>query len=136
MQVIVDVLNVLHATNPYRELIKKNFDLALDRLMQDLVNYRDWSADHLTLVIDGTEKPHAPLLASGMEIIYSGPDKSADEIIEGRVSDNGLKKRIMVVTSDAGIQQLVYSLGASFTLPSQFVEVMKGMKSRRPRMSF
>jgi predicted RNA-binding protein with PIN domain len=51
MHVIVDVLNVLHAVDPYRGLLKKNFDLALDRLMQDLVNYRDWSADHVTLVI-------------------------------------------------------------------------------------
>ena len=136
MHVIVDVLNILHAVDPYRGLLKKNFDLALDRLMQDLVNYRDSSADQLTLVIDGTEKPHAPLLAAGMEVIYSGADKSADEIIEGRVSENTSKSRIMVVTSDTGIQQLVYSLGASFIPPSQFVETMKKVKSQRPRMSF
>lgn len=136
MHVIVDVLNVLHAVDSYKKILGNNFDLALDRLMQDLVNYRDWSADQMTVVIDGTEKPHAPLLAAGMRVLYSGPDKSADEIIEGEVSGSSFRNQILVVTSDTGIQQLVFSLGANYTLPSRFDETMKKIKAQRPRMSF
>ncbi|MBI1869775.1 MAG: NYN domain-containing protein [Chlamydiae bacterium] len=122
MTVIIDVHNMLHEVRLYQKLSLKHYEEALQKMIHDLVQYRDWTGDHLVLVFDGTLRED--LKRYGVEMIFSGFEKSADACIEAWVAKASSKSNILVVTQDHGIQNLVTALGARFISPSQFKRSM------------
>ena len=118
---IVDGFNVLRSGSRYKRIVAPTpdwdhdaFNRARETLVNDVVNYagREWRA---TVVFDGggnVESTGEVQKVGGVSVVFSPAGSSADRVIEklaheGR--DNGYE--VMVVTSDAIIQDTVFGLG-------------------------
>ena len=118
---IVDGFNVLRSGSRYKRIVAPTpdwdhdaFNRARETLVNDVVNYagREWRA---TVVFDGggnVESTGEVQKVGGVSVVFSPAGSSADKLIEklaheGR--ENGFE--VMVVTSDAVIQDTVFGLG-------------------------
>ena len=118
---IVDGYNVLRSGSRYKNISLSMpdydhdwFNRAREMLINDVVHYsgREWRA---TIVFDGggnDESTGEAQKVGGVRIMFSPAGSSADKVIEklafeGR--ENGFE--VMVVTSDATIQDTVFGLG-------------------------
>ena len=118
---IVDGFNVLRSGSRYKRIVAPNpdwdhdaFNRARETLINDVVNYagREYRA---TIVFDGggnAESTGEGTTVGGVRVVFSPAGSAADRIIEklaheGR--ENGYE--VMVVTSDATIQDTVFGLG-------------------------
>ena len=118
---IVDGFNVLRSGSRYKRIVAPTpdwdhdaFNRARETLVNDVVNYagREWRA---TVVFDGggnMESTGEEQKVGGVSVVFSPAGSSADKLIEklaheGR--ENGFE--VMVVTSDAVIQDTVFGLG-------------------------
>ena len=120
---IVDGFNVLRSGSRYQNITGPNpdydhdwYNRAREMLINDVVNFsgsgREWRA---TVVFDGggnVESTGEPESVGGVRIVFSPAGFAADFVIEklaheGR--ENGYE--VLVVTSDATIQDTVFGLG-------------------------
>ena len=118
---IVDGFNVLRSGSRYKNIALDMpdydhdwFNRAREKLVNDVVHYagREYSA---TIVFDGggnAESTGDEQMIGGVGVVFSPAGSSADKIIEklafeGR--ENGFE--VLVVTSDATIQDTVFGLG-------------------------
>ena len=118
---IVDGFNVLRSGGRYKNISLDMpdydhdwFNRAREMLLNDVVHYagREY---HATVVFDGggnVESTGEEQKVGGVSVVFSPAGSSADKIIEklafeGR--ENGYE--VLVVTSDAGIQDTVFGLG-------------------------
>ena len=68
-----------------------------------------WAAGGVTVVCDGSPKPHSlkagdPALGA-VELIFSGADRSADEVIIELIDKDSAPRRLTVVSSDRAIRK-------------------------------
>jgi len=85
----------------------------LTRLLQQ---YADQTGHHVTVVFDGygSKQKLAPVVTgAGIEVIFSDPGKTADDVIERLVAQAAQRQQIRVVTSDNVERQVVEGLGAA-----------------------
>ncbi len=118
---IVDGFNVLRSGSRYKNLSLSMpdyehdwFNRAREMLVNDVVHFsgKEWRA---TVVFDGggnVESTGEAQMVGGVRVVFSAAGSSADKVIEklafeGR--ENGYE--VMVVTSDATIQDTVFGLG-------------------------
>ena len=118
---IVDGFNVLRSGSRYKNLSLSMpdyehdwFNRAREMLVNDVVHFsgKEWRA---TIVFDGggnVESTGEAQMVGGVRVMFSAAGSSADKVIEklafeGR--ENGYE--VMVVTSDATIQDTVFGLG-------------------------
>lgn len=101
MLLLIDGYNLLKATMPpgLAGLDELGLCRALDR--------SGLSQGHVTVVFDGSYKPG--LLAAspvdGVELVYAGRGRSADEVIFGLIQQHTYPARLTVVSSDHEIQR-------------------------------
>lgn len=125
MKIIIDVQNMLYSIPKYRNLAHSSHEKALQKLIHDLSQYQDWSGTQLILVIDGQKREDFLMLQKNTEIVFSGHLRSADSVIESLVIKKSEKDRIMVVTSDRGVKDVVLGMGAHFIPPERFERSMR-----------
>ena len=118
---IVDGFNVLRSGSRYKNQALNMPDYehdwlnrARETLINDVVLYagREWDA---TIVFDGggnVESTGDPEWVGGVKVVFSPSGSSADKIIE-KLAYEGREHEceVMVVTSDASIQDTVFGLG-------------------------
>ncbi|MBI1883687.1 MAG: NYN domain-containing protein [Chlamydiae bacterium] len=119
IHILIDVHNYLHSIPRYRKALSKNYGQALLELLHDLVEYQDWTQNHLILVLDGRAQENVQNL-KGVDILFSGPDKTADCLIEKWVVQHPHKNGILVITSDFAIQRAALAEGGRFMSPEEF----------------
>ena len=114
--VLVDGYSVLHAWPALRKLAGRSLGQRRDALVRVLWRYADQTGFRLTVVFDGYAAKH-PAEASaptpGIEVVFSEPGKTADDVIERLVGQAGDRRRILVVSSDGLERQTVESMGAA-----------------------
>ena len=105
MPLLIDCYNVLHAQKPVSLAGLEEASLCA------LLAASPWARSGVTVVCDGRPKPHSPTpgeLASspggGVELIFSGPGRSADDVIIGLIEKDSAPRRLTVVSSDRTIQ--------------------------------
>ena len=135
---IVDGFNVLRSGSRYKRIVAPTpdcdhdaFNRARETLVNDVVNYagREWRA---TVVFDGggnVESTGEVQKVGGVSVVFSPAGSSADRVIEklaheGR--ENGFE--VMVVTSDAVIQDTVFGGGVDRMSANGFSREMEMLK--------
>ncbi len=83
--------------------------------------YRDAKSLNLTLFFDGGERPGQTRL-SGMAVVFSGPDKSADEAMLERLRN---KPGLGLITNDRALASLAKQLGARLASADTFAYKLK-----------
>ena len=111
---IVDCHSVIFAWPEMRALHAKRMTLARDALVKLLTQYQDSTGVHVVAVFDGkgAEKSTETSEPGGIQVFYSGADRTADDIIERLAATYDSGHEITVATSDLLEQQTVISFGA------------------------
>lgn len=115
--VLVDGYSVLHAWPVFLTRKSRAQTLAQrrDALTRLLQQFADQTGQPVTLVFDGTAAKHHPEpdeVGPGLQVLFSGRGKTADDVMERLVAQAGHRDRILVVSSDNMVRQTVESLGA------------------------
>jgi small GTP-binding protein len=111
---IVDGYNVIFAWDELKELAKGSFAGARERLTEMLVNYHGYRGGELVLVFDGYKvkgNPGTKEETSGIHVVYTKENESADNYIESLVHEIGKNYRVRVATSDGLIQLTALRMG-------------------------
>ncbi len=121
---IVDANNVLHAAGDGRS------PDGVVRLMEAVMRSR-YAAREVVLVSDGTPGRMTPgaqavlvrVLAgrTGARVVYSGPEREADDVIEGMIAGAADASRVLVVSSDARLGLAAYRAGAKSVSAGEFL---------------
>ena len=118
--ILVDGYSVLHAwkrfaTRKTRALSLHQRREALVKLLRQFADHRGW---RVTVVFDGyaaKHKPEGEEPSHGVEVVFSERGKTADDVIERMVAEDGRKTQIEVVTSDNVERRTVEAMGAHST---------------------
>ena len=125
--VLVDGYSVLHAWPKLRRAAGRSLEQQRDALVRVLRQYGDARHCRVTVVFDGyaaKRKPEAVEPTPGVEVLFSGAGKTADDVIERLVEQAERRERVEVVTSDNMERQTVESMGAHSVSAESFeVEV-------------
>jgi predicted RNA-binding protein with PIN domain len=85
------------------------------RAMVDLVESLEaWAAggDPVTVVFDGDPLPGTPPSDTGLEVVFAGRGRTADDVIAARVADDPDPASLVVVTSDGELARRVEAQGS------------------------
>jgi len=113
--ILVDGYSVLHQWPRLRKIAGRSLETRRNALLALLERYADHGNRRVTVVFDAYAAKHKPETAGrprGVEVIYSGSGKTADDVIERMVGEAERRSLILVVTSDNIERQVVETLGA------------------------
>ena len=101
--IIIDCYNLLHTTMP-----PSLAGLDESRLCR-LLAHAGYDRARAAVVCDGVVKPHTPAQSGveGIDLIYSGRERTADDLIVHMVGQDSAPRRLTVVSNDRQIQKAV-----------------------------
>jgi predicted RNA-binding protein with PIN domain len=101
MPILIDCYNVLHAPKPASLAGLGEASLC------GLLAQSPWARSGVTVVCDGRPKPHSPdpSAVGSVELIFSGPGRSADDVIIELIGKDSAPRRLTVVSSDRQIRK-------------------------------
>lgn len=112
---LVDGYNIIFAWEELKILAERSLDAARSKLMDILCNYQGFREDKVILVFDAyrvkgnlgeTQKYH------NIHVVYTKEAETADQYIERVVHEIGRKYDVVVATSDAMEQMIIWGDGA------------------------
>ncbi len=129
----VDGYNVLHKSSLLRPLALEDFEAARDALIDKVALFCVGSGKRAVIVFDGRGR-HQPQNAppppgvSGLEIVYSPANLSADAVIERMVYKAGNRLDIVVVSNDRGLREVCRGMGALVMEADNFLATVRETK--------
>ncbi|MDI3476689.1 MAG: uncharacterized protein PWQ59_214 [Thermoanaerobacterium sp.] len=115
MYMVIDGYNIINNWQDLKLEAKSSLEDARQKLIDILLNFRGYTGFDIILVFDamyvkGSQQKHE--YYSGLEVVYTKEGESADSYIEGIIKDIIKKDKVVVVTSDWVLQQVVLGQGA------------------------
>ncbi|HHZ02034.1 MAG TPA: NYN domain-containing protein [Tissierellia bacterium] len=109
----IDGYNVINQWQYYRD-VGGNIENSRNKLIELLVEYQAYKGIKVILVFDahlvkGSQEKKE--MISGVEVVYTKANETADSYIEKQLDKIGRYERVMVATSDRAIQQIVLARG-------------------------
>jgi YD repeat-containing protein len=124
VRILVDGFSLLHSWPALAKGKPRHSAPAREELVHRLTHYQDASGTPITVVFDGAgsraEVEDAPSDA-GVEILYSHPGQTADQMIERAAFRLKSYGEVMVVTDDFAEQDTVASFGAIVSSCKNFI---------------
>ncbi|MEM0914545.1 MAG: NYN domain-containing protein [Planctomycetota bacterium] len=125
---LIDAYNVLHTTMPtvLAGLDEAGLCVALKRSAYRL--------HRAVVVCDGRVKPLGPSESpvDGVELVYSGSVKSADDVIIERIEASHTPRRLIVVSTDRQIRAAARKRRCQSTTSDAFIARLAETLDRRP----
>ena len=100
MTLIIDAYNLLHCTHILPDRYALVGVTGLARLLLD----SRYARQRIVIVCDGTP-PRGHLDVPGVQIIFSGPGREADAVIERLVAEDSAPRQLTVVSNDRRVQR-------------------------------
>jgi len=119
MELLIDTWNVLHQTGILPPESAGNGIQGLIRL----IGSSRWNKDRTTLVCDGTPSDSCPTGARVL-VVFTGPQRTADDEIMHRVAISSAKRSITVVTSDREIIRSIKAAGSQHLSSAAFLQML------------
>jgi len=125
--IIVDGYNLIHRSAALRPGPKRSLRQAREKLV-NLLSWAMGSGDATFIVVfDGAEGGAAAERQGRVEVRYSRPPKSADEVIRELVEEQMKRiERITVVTADLEVARHARAMGADVSLSDLFLASVMG----------
>ncbi len=120
---IIDGYNYIMRTS----LAASDVETARDLLLEQLVEYRKQKAPRITVVFDATGGVHLARSRTnyrGIEIIYSGRDETADDVIKEMI--RARMSGTVVVSSDRELIDEAKKRGIVFMVPARLETALSG----------
>lgn len=130
MSLVIDCYNLLHMDMPVHLA-----GLDETRLCR-LLGCTAWAGRGIVVVCDGRVKPHGPLESPepSVDLVYSGHQCSADDVIVQMIQANTAPRRLTVVSSDRQIQKAARRRRCRVLSSVEFVGVLSAaaVAGKRP----
>ncbi len=115
----VDAYNVMHKSSLLRPVVAHNLERAREMLLDKVVSFCMTGHDKkVTVVFDGRSEDQSLSVqavnghVSGMRIIFSPRNTSADTVIERLIYQEANRMQCIVVSNDGGLRSLCRGMGA------------------------
>lgn len=125
---LIDGYNVLHHCPSLRRIVAHDFETARETLVDRVARFCAASGEKALVVFDGRgrrgKKVQPRTGQSGVFVIYSPGNKSADAFIEREVYGARDRRSVVVVSADRGILDLCQGLGTLIMRPDGFLATL------------
>lgn len=109
---LVDGNNVIHGWDELLDLQRRIPGSAYPELVRRLAEYRDFTGDRIVVVFDGRGETNIEERPSpGLQVIYTGSGRTADDVIERLAIRYATQYDITVATDDRAEQDVVAAAG-------------------------
>ncbi len=118
--VLVDGYNVIFAWEELKKIAETSLEMARDRLIDTLCNYRAFRDCELIVVFDAYKVKNNPgehEIIHDVHVVYTKEAETADMYIEKATHELGRKHRVRVVTSD-NLEQLIILGSGALRIPA------------------
>jgi len=132
MPLLIDGYNLLRWVQRYDEVCEGLDEAGLCRVISQYVQPLRERAD---VYFDGLGPPDKTDLGglAGVEVYFTGPDWSADDIIEERIDEDTAPRRLVVVSTDRRLRAAAgHRKARSLTCEVFWGEVQRVLRRRRP----
>lgn len=129
--VYADGYNIIHAWPAYSERIDEDLDLVRNLLIEQMAEYKSLSKNEVTLVFDAHKvkgRSQVEEEYKGIRIVYTKPLETADLYIERALLRSPPKYRVMVVSNDSMIQQIILGRGGIRMTVQEFMTGIEDQK--------
>lgn len=112
---IVDGYNIIGASEELSRVKLKDMGQARSDLLEMLIEYRVFTGYQVIVVFDAlyVRGQESKSIQSGIDVIYTQENETADECIERLIKDvKNVKNKVYVATSDYLEQRTIFSRGA------------------------
>ena len=136
VRILVDGYSLLHNWPELAPGKPRHSAAARDELIHQLTLYRDVIGTPISIVFDGAGAPTGtppPISTPEMEIVYSGPGQTADDIIERvafRMKEFG---EVLAVTDDFAERETVLSMGGMASSCLNFIQEIENTLNEQER---
>lgn len=116
MYMVIDGYNIINSWQELKYEAKKSLEDARQKLIDTLLNFKGYTGFKIILVFDamyvkGSQQKHE--FYDDLEVVYTKEGESADHYIEGVIKHLIKNDKVVVVTSDWVLQQVVLGQGAT-----------------------
>ncbi|MCC6682890.1 MAG: NYN domain-containing protein [Phycisphaeraceae bacterium] len=131
MPLLIDCYNVLHTPAPGRA----GSDLTTATLCHQLAGTK-WARYGITVFCDGLPKPDERFdPPANVQMVHSGPQRSADDLILARIEEEANPRRLVVVSSDRAIRAAARRRKANSWTSEEFLGRLQQQSATRPPRS-
>ena len=112
---IVDGYNMIFSWEDLKDIAKDNMEVARNQLIERLHHYQSYTGSRVIVVFDGykVQKQMEHVKKEGLfSVVYTRTNETADIYIEKKAHELKNQYRLIVATSDALIQNTIFSQGA------------------------
>ncbi len=127
LRILVDGYSLLHAWPKLAQGEPRHSSTARNELVRVLTHYQDALGTPITVFFDGGGAPKGTPAAHSspeMEVIYSRPGKTADDLIERVASKLAKLGDVRVVTNDYAERDTVVSFGGMAQSCEEFIHAV------------
>lgn len=119
--IIIDAYNLIHRASDLRKLLETGLENSREQLLYKLSVYRQNKKIKITLVFDGDRVGKSSTLKqAGINIIYSVPPRSADDVIKILLRKSKKPQNITVISSDNEVSGFARTCGAKVLRSEEF----------------
>lgn len=129
---LVDGYNIIFSWEELKKIAADNLDLARNRLIQILCNYRGYKKCEVILVFDAykVKGEHREVeKVGGISVVYTKEAETADMYIEKVSHELAKDFRVRVATSDGAEQVIILGNGAYRVSAAEFYEEVKSAEA-------
>lgn len=120
----IDAYNVMHFSAELEALLRNHFEVARDKLVEQVIRWSSVSGFRAKIIFDGQGKRTTAsdnhVDTRLVDILFSSKNKTADMIIERAVAQSNRRDSIIVVSADRGITDFCMGKGALVMHPNHF----------------
>ncbi|MCU0607225.1 MAG: NYN domain-containing protein [Candidatus Edwardsbacteria bacterium] len=130
--IVVDGYNLAHALRDTGALVRSDRTAARERLLDLLRRYQRVAPAQITVVFDGSGAgPAQRQRIAGIDVRFSRPPQSADDLIRAMVDASRDPGRLLVVSSDRAVSGPVRRRGAAAVRSDEFGDRLFAALRRR-----
>ena len=132
MPVVIDGYNLLHAARG----LEGGSQLGRRQLCEMVATWSRRAGEPALLVFDGAQPSDAlasQLHAEGVDVVYSGAERTADEVIAEQIRASSAPRRLIVISTDRAIRQEARRRRCRHATSADFLELMARVLSRPQR---
>jgi predicted RNA-binding protein with PIN domain len=133
MNIIIDGYNMIRQIPSLQQEENRSLESGRTALVELVGSYRETRGFPVTVVFDGKSglsESDFREVSAGVEIIYSGRGRTADDVIKRIIGNLG--ESVVLVSADRELVNLAISCGAGTISPSGFMRKIEAALSGEP----
>ena len=131
MRWIVDGYNVILADRKLSKLLRNSPEVAREELVIEIQRSDRLRGQRVTIIFDGSIASSTERITENLEIRFSPPRETADDMIKREVGDQLRRRSLYVVSNDRAITDFAKECGSKTVNSEDFLTLVRERKQKR-----